>query len=97
MLIYHYRYAQLPRQWPCHPSTSAKEPRHGLLLREDALFLLQQPQFWAQLPAEIMLFALVEDAKSRGLSFSHPHIHWLNDVDWVNLCANSQGVISWPT
>jgi sulfur relay protein TusB/DsrH len=96
MLIYHYRFAQLPRQWPCDPSLAANKPCYGLLLREDALFLLQQPQFWAQLPAALPLFALAEDAKCRGVSVSHPHIHWLDDVDWVNLCAHSQGVISWP-
>ena len=42
MLIYHYRFAQLPRQWPCDPSLAANKPCYGLLLREDALFLLQQ-------------------------------------------------------
>ena len=98
MLLYHYRHAQLPRQWPCSPhvTTSKVLPNIGFLLREDAVYLLQQHTFWADLPADLTLFALIEDATCRGLSVQHPQVQWVDDITWVNLCLNSEGIIAWP-
>lgn len=78
--------------------TTATAPNHllisqddVLLLRQDACYLLRDPQFCQQYTGQIRVLA--DDVAQRQIVSSGFSL--LTDEQWVELCANAQGVMLW--
>ena len=74
----------------------ALSPGDGLLLLEDGVYFLSQPEKLANLPADLSLHFLAEDLQARGLTASLPANATIVDYDgFVALCASHAKTASW--
>ena len=74
----------------------ALAPGDGLLLLEDGVYFLSQPEQLADLPAGLSLHFLAEDLQARGLSDPLPENATAVDYDgFVTLCASHGKTASW--
>ncbi len=74
----------------------ALSPGDGLLLLEDGVYFLSQPEKLANLPAELSLYFLAEDLQARGLTAPLPENATTVDYDgFVALCASHAKTASW--
>ncbi len=66
----------------------------GLLLIEDAVYGMLDPEFVKSLPSQ-RSYCLKSDLLIRGIPVQSDKVEIVDDADWVELCLTYQKTLSW--